>query len=155
MKNVCYLFHPSVPPPPSDLAAASPSTPPSLTSPHHFTLPPPPPSALGNNLSWHHADVFGADGRRIGRVRYGFRFRKPLDSLVKQYKEWFRSKRPSEPHVADPAFIAVETVSGVMKGIISTGTGLAGLVHREGSCMEVTTSAQTHQKGVSPRGSSV
>ena len=56
--------------------------------------------------------MFGADGRRIGRVRYGFRFRKPLDSLVKQYKEWFRSKRPSEPHAADPAFIAVETVSG-------------------------------------------
>ena len=28
-------------------------------------------SALGNNLSWHHADVFGADGRRIGRVRCG------------------------------------------------------------------------------------
>jgi hypothetical protein len=46
-------------------------------------------SALGHNLAWHHVDVFGADGKRIGRVRYGFRFRKPLDSLVKQYR-WER-----------------------------------------------------------------
>jgi hypothetical protein len=66
-------------------------------------------AALGHNLAWHHVDVFGADGRRIGRVRYGFRFRKPLDSLIQQYRDFARSKRPSEPDQRDVAFIAVES----------------------------------------------
>ena len=47
--------------------------------------------------------------------------------MVKQYKEWFRSKRPSEPHVADPAFIAVETVSGAAV----TPNALMNVQHRQ------------------------
>ena len=46
--------------------------------------------------------------------RYGFRFRKPLDSLIKQHRDFARSKRPSEPHANDPAFIAVEMVRGTV-----------------------------------------
>lgn len=65
-------------------------------------------AALGHNIAWHHIDVFGADNRRIGRVRYGFRFRKPIDALVKQYRDFERSKRPSEPDPRDPAFVAVQ-----------------------------------------------
>jgi hypothetical protein len=41
---------------------------------------------MGHNRAYHYADMFGADGRRIGRVRYGFSFRRPLDSLLKQYR---------------------------------------------------------------------
>ncbi len=43
-------------------------------------------AAMGHNRAYHYADMFGADGRRIGRVRYGFSFRRPLDSLLKQYR---------------------------------------------------------------------
>lgn len=42
--------------------------------------------ALGYNRAYHYADVFGADGKRLGRVRYGYCFRRPLDGLLKEYK---------------------------------------------------------------------
>lgn len=41
--------------------------------------------------------------RRVGRVRYGFAFRRPLDNLVRDYRLQARSKRPSEPDARDPA----------------------------------------------------
>eukprot|EP00798_Chlamydomonas_sp_ICE-L_P022119 gene22119-29179_t len=65
-------------------------------------------AGLGHNRAYHYADVYGADGKRVGRVRYGFSFRKPLDSLIKQYRLFARSKRPTEPDVRDPAFQAVQ-----------------------------------------------
>jgi hypothetical protein len=57
------------------------------------------------------ADVFGADGRRVARVRYGLRFRHPLDGLVRQYREFARSKA-AERAGRDPADIR-HTVFGV------------------------------------------
>lgn len=74
------------------------------------------PAALGYNRAYHYADVYGADGKRVGRVRYGFSFRKPLDSLIKEYRMFQRSKRPSEPDIRDPAFVAVELVSCLLGG---------------------------------------
>lgn len=56
------------------------------------------------------ADVHGADGKRIGRVRYGFAFRRPLDGLLKAYRAATRAGRPkriSEPDPRDPAASAV------------------------------------------------
>ena len=85
-------------------------------SPTPFLLPACPlaclPAALGHNRAYHYADIFGADGKRIGRIRYGFSFRRPMDSLLKEYRSWVRSKRPSEPDPRDPAFMAVQTVRG-------------------------------------------
>ncbi len=54
----------------------------------HFAcyLPYPATAALGYNRAYHYVDVFGADGKRIGRVRYGYCFRRPLDGLLKEYK---------------------------------------------------------------------
>eukprot|EP00983_Pelagomonas_calceolata_P086902 1156850-Pelagomonas_calceolata.AAC.20 len=54
-------------------------------------------AALGPSHAYHHADVLGADGRRVGRVRYGFTFRRPLDSLLREYK--------AQGLVADPALL--------------------------------------------------
>jgi hypothetical protein len=34
-------------------------------------------------------------------------------------RDWSRSKRPSEPYIQDPAFIAVESVSLVMGSLIA------------------------------------
>lgn len=65
-------------------------------------------AALGYNRAYHYADVFGADGKRLGRVRYGYCFRRPLDGLLKEYKLQARSKRASEPDERDPATAAVQ-----------------------------------------------
>ena len=68
-------------------------------------------TALGLNRAYHYADVFGAAGQKLGRIRYGFSFRKGMDSLVKEYRSWSRTKRPSEPDQRDPALQAVQKVS--------------------------------------------
>ncbi|EFJ46513.1 hypothetical protein VOLCADRAFT_118102 [Volvox carteri f. nagariensis] len=65
-------------------------------------------AALGYNRAYHYADVFGADGKRLGRVRYGYCFRRPLDSLLKEYRVQARTKRPSDPDERDPATQAVQ-----------------------------------------------
>ncbi|GFR44254.1 hypothetical protein Agub_g5456 [Astrephomene gubernaculifera] len=65
-------------------------------------------AALGYNRAYHYADVFGADGRRLGRVRYGYCFRRPLDSLLQEYRAQARSKRAAEPDERDPATGAVQ-----------------------------------------------
>ncbi|KAG2486785.1 hypothetical protein HYH03_014584 [Edaphochlamys debaryana] len=65
-------------------------------------------AALGYNRAYHYVDVFGADGKRLGRVRYGYCFRRPLDSLLKEYRLQARQKRPSEPDERDPATQAVQ-----------------------------------------------
>ncbi|KXZ46909.1 hypothetical protein GPECTOR_39g403 [Gonium pectorale] len=65
-------------------------------------------AALGYNRAYHYADVFGADGKRLGRVRYGYCFRRPLDSLLKEYRIQSRTKRASEPDERDPATGAVQ-----------------------------------------------
>ncbi|KAG1672779.1 hypothetical protein FOA52_002767 [Chlamydomonas sp. UWO 241] len=83
-------------------------------------------NALGANVSWHHVDVYGADGRRVARVRYGFRFRRPLDGLVRQYREFARSKRPSEPDARDPATVAVEAATATPRSASYVKVHVAG-----------------------------
>ncbi|GLI67567.1 hypothetical protein VaNZ11_011794 [Volvox africanus] len=65
-------------------------------------------AALGYNRAYHYADVFGADGKRLGRVRYGYCFRRPLDSLLKEFRLQTRTKRASDPDERDPATQAVQ-----------------------------------------------
>ncbi|GLC41809.1 hypothetical protein PLESTM_001241900 [Pleodorina starrii] len=65
-------------------------------------------AALGYNRAYHYTDVFGADGKRLGRVRYGYCFRRPLDSLLKEYRLQARTKRASDPDERDPATRAVQ-----------------------------------------------
>jgi len=47
-------------------------------------------AALGPSHAYHHADVVGADGQRVGRVRYGFTFRRPLENLLREFKAQVR-----------------------------------------------------------------
>ncbi|KAG2447989.1 hypothetical protein HYH02_007017 [Chlamydomonas schloesseri] len=66
-------------------------------------------AALGYNRAYHYADVFGADGKRLGRLRYGYCFRRPLDALLKEWRVASRHKRrSSEPDERDPATAAVQ-----------------------------------------------
>lgn len=80
-------------------------------------------AALGYNRAYHYADVFGADGNRMGRVRYGYCFRRPLDSILKEYRLRARTKRASDPDERDPATQAVQQVF-VAVGYVRSGTGL-------------------------------
>ena len=41
---------------------------------------------MGHNRAYHYADVHGANGQKVGRVRYGFTFRRPLDSLLREFR---------------------------------------------------------------------
>lgn len=43
-------------------------------------------AAVGAHRPYHYADVFGADGKRIGRVRYGYGFKRPLDTMLNDYR---------------------------------------------------------------------
>eukprot|EP00198_Chlamydomonas_reinhardtii_P003427 XP_001692763.1 predicted protein [Chlamydomonas reinhardtii] len=69
-------------------------------------------AALGYNRAYHYADVFGADGKRLGRLRYGYCFRRPLDALLKEWRAAGRHKRRSEPDERDPATAAVQQRGG-------------------------------------------
>lgn len=69
-----------------------------------------PRAAIGQHRPYHYADVFGADGKRVGRVRYGYNFRRPLESLLHEYRGALRAKRVSEPDTRDPFTHAVQQV---------------------------------------------
>lgn len=43
-------------------------------------------AALGDIRAYHYADITGADGQLLGRLRYGWRVLKPLQEAVQQYK---------------------------------------------------------------------
>ena len=43
-------------------------------------------AATGPHHAYHYAEVLGANGQRVGRVRYGFTFRRPMDDALRAYK---------------------------------------------------------------------
>lgn len=61
-----------------------------------------------SNPAYHHAEVLGAGGRRIGSVRYSLTFRKPLDAALRQFKEIAASKAAARsPAATDAAAAAI------------------------------------------------
>ncbi|KAG2431181.1 hypothetical protein HXX76_009709 [Chlamydomonas incerta] len=95
-------------------------------------------AALGYNRAYHYADVFGADGKRLGRLRYGYCFRRPLDALLKEWRAAGRHKRRSEPDERDPATTAVQqalTQPGTSQAVKVIIERCDGLVPAGGSAM--------------------
>ena len=75
-------------------------------------------AALGHNRAYHYADIFGADGKRVGRVRYGFTFRRPLEGLLKEYRlqvgtfaaspqQMAHTRHSSEQPIPNPPHLAI------------------------------------------------
>lgn len=64
-------------------------------------------NAMGHNRSYHYADILGAGGRIIGRVRYAFAFKKPLNGSLKAMRDLAAVKAGAGPTPADAASAAV------------------------------------------------
>jgi hypothetical protein len=87
-------------------------------------------AALGHNKAFHHADIKGPAGQLLGRVRYGYRVLKPLDSLIKQYKEG--AKAAAAAAAAAPQQVRAEAGVGGLQAaarlaaVMAAGGGVGG-----------------------------
>jgi hypothetical protein len=71
-------------------------------------------AALGANKAYHYAEVKGAAGQILGRVRYGYSVKLSLDSAIKAYRETQAAARSHQQPTSRP--LTTATKGGGVQG---------------------------------------